>query len=271
MIKEYLAQDLDLNKLYSVYLVDVNDMEAAMDEIVEFISKAFYQKQNALSHSDLMLVKKNGDSTKNISMQQIRALQNFLNKTSIISGYKTAIIYDADQMNLNAAHSCLKILEDTPKNTYIFLITTNAAMILPTIRSRCRKITYNYNSAIFDSCISKQVDDYYVKPFLKTTKIDEHLSYLRDFSTKDRELWVKFTSNAQNLIVRFCKKLSNHKVALSLLEKKLLDQLIPVSISELTKQHDKLVKLTNDTINFDLELRASYILIVNIITQIWLT
>jgi hypothetical protein len=95
------------------------------------------------------------------------------------------------------------------------------------------------------------VDDYYVRPFLKTTKIDEHLAYLKDFSSKDRELWVKFTSNAQNLIVRVCKKLSGHEVALSPLEKKFLDQLMPVSISYLTKQYDKLVKLTDDTINFD--------------------
>jgi len=40
---------------------------------------------------------------------------------------------------------------------------------------------------------------------------------------------------------------------------------MPVSISYLTKQYDKLVKLTDDTINFDLELRASYILLINII------
>lgn len=265
MIKKYLAQALDFNKLYNSYLVGVDDVEAAMNEIVEFIGKAFYQDQNALRHPDFMLVRKIGDSAKNISMQQIRELQNFLNKTSIISGYKTAIIYGADQMNLNAANSCLKLLEDTPKNTYIFLITTNAAAILSTIRSRCRKITYNYNSTVPDSCISKQVDDYYVRPFLKTTKIDEHLAYLKDFSSKDRELWVKFTSNAQNLIVRVCKKLSGHEVALSPLEKKFLDQLMPVSISYLTKQYDKLVKLTDDTINFDLELRASYILLINII------
>jgi DNA polymerase-3 subunit delta' len=111
---------------------------------------------------------------------------------------------------------------------------------------------------------SKQVDDYYVRPFLKMTKIDEHLSYIKDFSTKDRELWVEFTSNAQNLIARICKNLSGHDVALSPLEKKFLDQIMPVSINYLTNRYDKLVKLTEDTINFDLELRASYILLINI-------
>ena len=40
-------------------------------------------------------------------------------------------------MNINTVNSCLKLLEDTSKDTYIFLITTNIAAILPTIRSRC--------------------------------------------------------------------------------------------------------------------------------------
>ena len=130
----------------------------------------------------------------------------------------------------------IKLLEDTPKNTYVFLITTNAAAILPTIRSRCRKITYNYNSAVLGNFGSKQVDDYYVRPFLKMTKIDEHLSYIKDFSTKDRELWVEFTSNAQNLIARICKNLSGHDVALSPLEKKFLEQ---KRVFEILKKQDE--------------------------------
>ena len=46
MIKEYLTQALDLNKLYNVYLVGVDDVQAARNEIIEFIGKAFYQQQN---------------------------------------------------------------------------------------------------------------------------------------------------------------------------------------------------------------------------------
>lgn len=264
MIKEYLTKDLELNNLYNVYLLGVDDLEAARNEIVEFVGKAFYQQQNTLNHPDFMFVKKADDTAKSITMQQIRELENFLNKTSIISGYKTAIIYEADQMNLNAANSCLKLLEEASNNTYIFLITTNATAILPTIRSRCRKITYNYNSDVFVSFASSQVDDYYIRPFLQMTKIDEHLSYIKDLSVKNRELWVDFTNNAQNLIARICKNLSGYDVVLSPLEKKFFDQLIPVSINYLINRYDKLVKLTEDTINFDLELRASYILLINI-------
>ena len=265
MIKEYLARDLNLNKLYNAYLISTDEPCSAMGEILEFISNNFYQKQDALAHPDFMLVQKTEGNVKNIAVEQIRSLQKFLNKTSIISGYKTAIIYDADQMNINAANSCLKLLEDTSKDTYIFLITTNALALLPTIRSRCAKIKHNYNLAMSNSSggVVKQIDDYYVRPLLKTTKIEEHLSYLKAFASKDRELWIEFTTNIQNLIVRICNKLTGQDVLLSDLEKQFLEQLIPVSINHLAKKYDELVKLTEDTINFDLELRASYILLID--------
>jgi DNA polymerase-3 subunit delta' len=264
MIKEYLSRDLDLNKLYNTYLISVDNPDSAMNEVLEFISSSFYQHQNTITHPDFMLVQKMEGNVKNISVEQIRALQNFLNKTSIISGCKTSIIFGADQMNINAANSCLKLLEDTSKDTYIFLITNNVAAILPTIRSRCAKIKYNYlgvNTSYFDSK-NRKIGDYYITPLLNTTKIDEHLSYLKAFASKDRDLWVDFTTNIQNLILRICKKVTNHDILLSPLEMQFLTQIMPTSIINLTNKYDELVKLTEDTINFDLDLRASYISLI---------
>ena len=40
-------------------------------------------------------------------------------------------------MNINASNSCLKLLEDTPENSYIFLITSNKDKLINTIQSRC--------------------------------------------------------------------------------------------------------------------------------------
>ncbi len=262
MIKEYLIRDLNLNKLYNSYLISTDDVDSAMNEILEFIGDNFYQYQNALTHPDFMLVQKIEGNIKNISTSQIRNLQNFLNKTSIISGYKTAIIYNAEQMNINAATSCLKLLEDSLKDTYVFLITTNAAAILPTIRSRCAKIKYNYNLAVANISAKKQIDDYYVRPLLKTTKIDEHLSYIKAFSSKDRELWIEFTTNVENLMVRIYKKLIGQNILLSPMEMQFLEQLMPVSVAHITNKYEQLIKLIENTIKFDLDLRASYILLI---------
>ena len=82
MIKEYLSRDLDLNKLYNTYLISVDNPDSAMNEVLEFISSSFYQHQNTITHPDFMLVQKMEGNVKNISVEQIRGLQNFLNKTS---------------------------------------------------------------------------------------------------------------------------------------------------------------------------------------------
>ena len=261
MIKEYLTQDLQFNKLHNAYLVSTDDTELAFGEVLSFLSENFYDNQDSLKHPDFILVQKLEGNVKNISVEQTRSLQSFLNKTSMISGKKSAVIYKAEQMNLNASNSCLKILEDTPKNTHIFLITSNPAAILPTIRSRSAKIRHNFKAG--SQATEDQVDDYYVIPFLKSTKIDEHLSYLKDFAGKDRDLWVTFTTNAQNLFVRLFKSLSGQGGALSSLERQLLEQMMPTNPEQLIQKYNKLLKLTEDTISFDLELKASYLLLVS--------
>lgn len=264
MIKEYLYRDLNLNKLYNSYLISVDKIDTAMYEVLQFISNNFYHQQSALSHPDFMLVRKIEGNIKNISVEQIRNLQNFLNKTSVISGYKIAIIYAADQMNINAANSCLKLLEETPKKTHIFLITTNPHTILPTIRSRCAKIRVNEAGNI-DGCFNiqnNQIDSYYIKPLLKMTKIDEHLIYLKYFLSKDTDAWIDFTNNIQNLIIRIYKKITTKNILLSPIETQFLDQLIPISALDINNKYNELVNLTKNTINFNLDVRASYILLI---------
>jgi DNA polymerase-3 subunit delta' len=301
MIKEQLTRDLDFNKLHNAYLIATDDIKAALEEVSTFLSDNFYEQQK--NHPDFMLVEKI-DSAKNISVEQTRKLQGFLNKTSMLSGRKSAVILGADQMNVNAANSCLKILEDTPSNTHIFLITTNSAMILPTIRSRCAKIRgggirhHEERSGVLiqdkaqralkngwplsqvvarhdDGLIVVDkpfrydiaINDYYIKPFLKTTSIEEHLVYLKEFGSKDRHLWVQFTTNVLNLLVRIAKELAGGDISLSPLEAKFLEQMMPISPSQIAQEYDKLVKLTEDTIVLDLDLRASYLVSIQAISS----
>lgn len=50
---------------------------------------------------------------------------------------KIYIINDAEKMNPQAQNALLKTLEEPPAYVLIILLTTNAEMLLPTIRSRC--------------------------------------------------------------------------------------------------------------------------------------
>ncbi len=73
-----------------------------------------------------------------ISVDQIRDLKEFFSKTSSEGGYKIALIDCVDDMNLNSSNALLKILEEAPNKSLLFLICNNYEGLLETIKSRCR-------------------------------------------------------------------------------------------------------------------------------------
>ncbi len=79
-----------------------------------------------------------------ITIDQIRQIKKFLNESASVKKIKKILIIDsADDLNINAANSFLKILEEPNKNTVIFLISHQVSSLIPTIRSRCLKIKFN--------------------------------------------------------------------------------------------------------------------------------
>ncbi len=77
---------------------------------------------------------------KDISIDQIKRLRNFLSMTSASGGHKVAIIECADKMNIAASNALLKTLEEPTKNTVIILTVQNDDMLLPTILSRVHSL-----------------------------------------------------------------------------------------------------------------------------------
>jgi DNA polymerase III subunit delta' len=92
------------------------------------------------SHPDLLLVMPEEDKQQ-ISIDQVRAATDRLTKTSYRQGYKVAIVDPAHLMTPNAANSVLKTLEEPSKNSLLILITSQPSTLLPTVRSRCQKVT----------------------------------------------------------------------------------------------------------------------------------
>ncbi len=118
------------------------------------------------THPNIKIIEKEIDSKtgkikSNITIDQIRRLKTFLNSTSIIQNSSKIVIVDsADYLNISAANSMLKILEETNENTYIFLISNQISLLLPTIRSRCLKIKFNtHHLTNFTNIIKDQVDE----------------------------------------------------------------------------------------------------------------
>ncbi|HMK15245.1 MAG TPA: DNA polymerase III subunit delta' [Burkholderiales bacterium] len=75
-----------------------------------------------------------------ISVEQIRSLDDFTNLTSHRNGYKIILIHPAEAMNTHAANALLKTLEEPPGNTLFMLISHKPQRLLPTIVSRCRSV-----------------------------------------------------------------------------------------------------------------------------------
>ena len=118
------------------------------------------------THPNIKIIEKEIDSKtgkikSNITIDQIRRLKTFLNSTSIIQNSSKIVIVDtADYLNINSANSMLKILEEPKENTYIFLISNQISLLLPTIRSRCLKLKFNTHQLTnFTNIIKDQINE----------------------------------------------------------------------------------------------------------------
>jgi DNA polymerase-3 subunit delta' len=77
--------------------------------------------------------------SKEIKIDQIRALSDFMNVSTHRQGRRVVLLYPAEALNSAAANSLLKTLEEPPPNTVFLLVTHSLDRLLPTILSRCRK------------------------------------------------------------------------------------------------------------------------------------
>ena len=94
------------------------------------------------SHPDYSVVQPEEDG-RIIKVDQIRALCAFLGYTAQYGGYKIALLEPADRLNVNAANSLLKTLEEPPGNSLLLLVTAQPARLPATVRSRCQKIGFD--------------------------------------------------------------------------------------------------------------------------------
>ncbi|QQS12713.1 MAG: DNA polymerase III subunit delta' [Rhodospirillales bacterium] len=96
-------------------------------------------------HADLRVVarsvnQKTGKLRTEIIVDDIRDLGGFMRMTPAEGGWRVAIIDAADEMNRSAANAVLKVLEEPPRRSVLLLVAHAPGRLLPTIRSRCRKL-----------------------------------------------------------------------------------------------------------------------------------
>jgi DNA polymerase-3 subunit delta' len=91
------------------------------------------------THPDLFRISPEEDSSV-IKIDQVRRLGEGLALSHHGAGYKVAVLEPADTLNINAANSLLKTLEEPADKTVLILVTAQPGRLTATIRSRCRQL-----------------------------------------------------------------------------------------------------------------------------------
>lgn len=97
-------------------------------------------------HPDMLPVRRKmnaqGRPARDIAVDQIRAVAEFVSRTSHGGRAKIVVIDGAHRMNVSASNALLKTLEEPTDRTHLFLITDSPGSLPPTVASRCQRLAF---------------------------------------------------------------------------------------------------------------------------------
>jgi DNA polymerase-3 subunit delta' len=105
--------------------------------------------------------------SKEIKIEQVRALSDFMNISTHRQGLRVVVLYPAEALNMPASNALLKTLEEPPPGTVFLLASNSLDRLLPTILSRCRKFA------------------------LPMPGHDEALAWLKEQGVQDADSWLR--------------------------------------------------------------------------------
>lgn len=110
-------------------------------------SDPVFSRIASFGHADLLTIERSWNDKarppawrRDIGVDDVRRIGGFFSMTASEGGYRICIVDAADEMNRNAANAVLKILEEPPPRSLIILVAHAPGSLLPTIRSRCRRL-----------------------------------------------------------------------------------------------------------------------------------
>lgn len=104
-----------------------------------------FKRVAAGSHADLLTIERVYDEKRKrmktqIAVDDVRRVTNFMSLTPAEGGWRVVIVDGAEEMNPSSANALLKVLEEPPPRAILLLVCSAPGRLLPTIRSRCRKL-----------------------------------------------------------------------------------------------------------------------------------
>jgi DNA polymerase-3 subunit delta' len=104
-----------------------------------------FRRVAAGSHADLLTIElgvneKTGRQRSQIAVDDVRRIGGFMSLTPAEGGWRIVIVDGAEDLNQASANAILKILEEPPSRALLILCCAAPGRLLPTIRSRCRRL-----------------------------------------------------------------------------------------------------------------------------------
>lgn len=93
------------------------------------------------AHPDVYWVRPESKSRR-ISVDQIREFERSISLRATMARVKVGVVVDADCLGDEASNAFLKTLEEPPAQTVILLLTAEPQRLLPTILSRCLRLSF---------------------------------------------------------------------------------------------------------------------------------
>ncbi len=110
-----------------------------------------------------------------ILIEQIRNLIKRLIHMPDVGSKRVVLILEVDRMTDAAANCFLKTLEEPPLDTFFILTSSRPNFLLPTIRSRCRTIPFNYlNNEQIENIIFDTRDEFLIGSPGEILALQEH-------------------------------------------------------------------------------------------------
>lgn len=202
------------DKLSHAFLLETNNLDKCYKDVLELIKllNGANETNNLANLIDnlnlpsLIVIEPDGMS---IKKTQVLDLQDRFATKPLYSIFNTYIINKCDRLNIAAANTMLKFLEEPTENIIGFFITTNKESVLDTIKSRCQIISVNYE----ETC-DNFIDQNFITYFIDNIK-DEYDSvfikrkeFMNNFG--DRKLLEENFSQLLNLITKYIKDYLNH-------------------------------------------------------------
>jgi DNA polymerase-3 subunit delta' len=119
--------------------------QAASDTLALDPTHPTFRRVAAASHADMLTIERAyNEKTKRmktqIAVEDVRKVNNFMSLTPAEGGWRVVVVDGAEELNQASANALLKILEEPPPRAILLLVCAAPGRLLPTIRSRCRRL-----------------------------------------------------------------------------------------------------------------------------------